>query len=546
LPSSTTYAGPVVANPAAASALGGIADGQSIYVLTQRAYYQSNPNDTLPITASDANQRIPRAGGGTLNRTDFSDPVWRWQITDIYMDPSNTTGIASDANNQGIFTSPQVGNARAPLRTWQELRRRIGCMQRMTSGAVDGTVTIHVISDLDIFNINDLVELEIYAGQQTFPVVQGESVTIYLNSVLAAVQIQNPSVPAPGGTDYEITVGVFNFAPYIGYQLYFPATGAVATVLKSIGAGVARISQPVITNKATDALTPTATNPNPGDAVQIRLYSAINVGSCKFRFSGSTNSASGFWKWQTMQIVVNTQSDLWSVVNEVESTYNLIYFYEMNTLRVILDEHNVVWSGSHIAAGYQSVHPMKDAGGGVWGSGIVPLDNRPHIYVSGKPSHAFNRGVFDFDTAVQDGFVAARGDCQMAAFSVWDSPTTGNNPNGHALLIGETLNQRIVGSVVFTGGTPIFGTGATGNGMQIQTGSQVVYETLPNITGAADFGMGAFAAGWYFAVGAAIYAPPAGPIAFSWANLVLAQPVGFGSNAHRPDINTHIMLASGA
>lgn len=493
----TSFAGPIVANEAAATAVPAalLPDGEQVFILSHRSIWTSDPNDARPIvvgpTSPDNNQRIARNGGGSLNRTLYSDPNWRIGITDIYIDPNNVTGVASN-ENRAIFYTPQAGNARQPLLTWAELRRRIGAMLYMTTGdTVNFNVNIHVISDISVFNITDTSELEIYAGLQTFPVVTGEANTIYINSVLDGVggfTPQNPTA-ALGGQACQIKVGATVWAPYIGFQVFFPATGAVATILKDLGGGSARISQPVITNKASNSLTPTAVNPANGTAVQVILWCAFNPGAWKFRFAGTTNQAIGFFKTQNLTIIANTQNDLWAPENETGSNYPIVEFYECRTLRVLLNGNNVAWSGCQIAAGYQAAH--NEVGGGVYGCGVVPLDNRPHIYVTGKSTHQLNRGVFDFDSYFQDCFVIVDGACQLGAFSIWDSPATGNNPNGHALLVGQSINQRVPALLALTGGTGVFGNGALGNGMQVSAGSTCVYETLPNIFGATgQFALG--------------------------------------------------------
>lgn len=549
-PPGSSFAGPIVANEAAASAVLGalLPNGEQVFILSHRSIWTSDPNDIRPLTASDAHQRIARNGGGTLNRTPYVDPNWWWEISDIYIDPQNFTGVADD-QNRAFFSAPQAGNARLPLRSYKELRRRLGYYQfRTTSDTVNKQVVIHVLSDLNPFDNLDLPEIHLFCAPEVFPVLQGETFTVYINTTLDLVggfTPQNPTFPAPGGTAPQIKAGATVWAPYIGFQVRFPGSGAVATLLKDLGGGSARISQPVITNKATGVLEPTAFNPANGDAVQVVAQTGISPGSLGVRFGGTNSDTNGLWKIQNIDLAVSGQSTLFTVETLPTATYSLVEFYECRTDRVLLNGDNVVWSGCQIRGGYQAPH--GESGGNLWGCGVVPLDNRPHIFISGTSSHAFNRGVLDFDTTMQGACVITMGPTQIGAISIWDAIITGNNPDGHALLVGRSLNQRIPSELALTGGGAVFGSGSPGFGICISAGSRCVCESPPNVTGDLGDGMIGYASdAWYFDRVAGIYNPAVGPIAFSWANFNAAQPAGFGGNAHDPSADAHIVMAAPA
>jgi len=545
----SSFAGPIVANEAAASAVPGalLPDGEQVFILTHRSIWTSDPNDARPLTAADAHQRIARNGGGTLNRTPYVDPNWWWEISDIYIDPANATGVADD-QNRAFFSAPQAGNARLPLRSYKELRRRLGYYQFRTTSAVNNEIVIHVLSDLNIFDTLDLPEIHLFCAPEVFPVLQGETFTAYISANLdnpGGFTAQNPTSPAPGGTACQIKVGATVWAPYIGFQIRFPASGAVSTVLKDLGGGSARISQPVITNKATGVLEPTVFNPANGDAFQVVAQTGISPGSLGVRFGGTNTDSNGLWKIQNLDISVSGQSTLFTVETLPTAGYSIVEFYECRSDRVLLSGNNVVWSGCQIRGGYQAPH--GESGGNLWGCGVVPLDNRPHIFVSGTSSHAFNRGVIDFDTTIQGACVVTTGPTQLGALSIWDATITGNNPDGHALLVGRSLNERIPSELALTGGGPVFGSGSPGFGICISAGSRCVVESDPNVTGALGDGMIGYASdAWFFDRATALYAPGAGPIAFSWVNFAAAQPTGFGGDAHDPSADSHIMRAAPA
>jgi hypothetical protein len=65
--SGSSFAGPIVANEAAASAVSAalLPDGEQVFILTHRSIWTSDPNDARPLTAADAHQRIARRSRGT-------------------------------------------------------------------------------------------------------------------------------------------------------------------------------------------------------------------------------------------------------------------------------------------------------------------------------------------------------------------------------------------------------------------------------------------------------------------------------------------------
>lgn len=539
----------IVPNQAAASALTGLVDGQTVFTLAQRAQWRFVAGSTL---AASTGQVITSSSGGRLIRTQYSDPLWRWKVTDVYVDPSNVTGIASD-ENQAFFGAPQVGAARQPLLTWREFYLRTGNGHLWTSGdPVNGLWNIHVLSDIDIFatpQTEQISILDFLADVDTFPFIQGTQTAIYVNTTLdnpGGFTPQTPASPTPGGTACEILVSAQVWAPYVGYKVLFPDTGAVATLLKDLGGGRARISQPVIldTTPAAGNAGPTAVNPAAGDAVQVVIDTQINPGFWRSRFTGTSSNLSGLFAVADVNIYIDSQSTLWTVDNAgSQAAFGIVGFYGVATERVILHGANVIWNGCQFRGGYQSIY--GEIGGAVWGCGMVPLDNRNHIFLSGKADHAANRGVLDYSTYLQNCGVIAMGPLQLGLFSVWDAIVTSDNSNGDAVSIGQQVNERVPSDTSFTasGVGIVWGSGSAGFGVHLQANSTLSYEVLPNVAGVeGDFavGDGSVARAWDDVAGA--YTTNR---ACTWANLgALISAGGFDGNAHNLQQNAHVVPAT--
>lgn len=536
----------IVADQATASALTGLADGTCVFTLTQRAIWTFEKNSTLPL---DTGRCLASASGGRLLRTTYSDPIWRYQITDVYVDPTNASGVAND-ENQAFFGSPQVGVARQPLLTWSEFYLRTRSSNLWTSGdAVNGLWNIHVLSDIDIFaspQTKQISSIDFLADVDTFPFIEGTQTAIYVNTTLdnpGGFIAQNPASPTPGGTACQIKVTAQVWAPYVGYKVLFPGTGAVATLLKDLGGGVARISQPVLldTTPAAGNTGPTATNPADGDVVQIVIDTFINPGFWRSRFSGTSSNMSGLFATSNVSIYLDSQSTLWTVDNAgSQAAFGIVGFYGVATQRVILHGANVIWNGCQFTGGYQSIY--GEIGGAIWGCGMVPLDNRNHIFLSGKADHAANRGVLDYDTYLQNCGVIAMGPLQLGRFSVWDAIITGDNSNGDAVSIGQGINERVPSNTSFTasGVGIVWGSGSIGFGVHLQSNSTLSYEVTPNITGTeGDFAVGDGGVGVAWDPVLLAYTTNR---YCTWPNLAALVAVGgFSGNAHNLQQNAHVV-----
>lgn len=537
----------IVATEAIASAVAGLIDGQGVLILSHRSWWRSDPSFAGALVAHVA---IARAGGGALLRSPYADPSWRQGITDVYIDPSNVTGVADD-QNKAIFVAPQVGAARAPLLTWQELFRRWGHRNVIATGdLVNLTFQIHVLSNEPPASAaQDPIDLDFVCSEDTFPRLLGEAPVVLLAGVLDAVggfTAQNPAVPAPGGTAAQIKVGAQVWAAFLGKRIRRTTDGSVAYILKDLGAGSARISQPQLTNEALFFVTPTNVVWANGDPFVVENLATINAGQhWRIGFEGSALAFGGQMNIADVQILdvgpaqfpfAPAADDLLTIVS-----------YQIVSARALSLSTSVLYNGCG-CTGFLG-NTSLDGKGHFWGgAAIIPATVNPVVSISGAGETIGFFGVLDFFTYVQGACVLARGVAVCGAFSMWDAPINATlNPGGHALLVGGGPNVDAgAGVLALRSANPIFGTGSTGKGCRVASGSKIsAYLALPNITGAtgdlqlADSGLGQWGD---FATGT--YQPPGG-LALTWAALTAAAgPGGFGGSAHNIAQDAHVNKAA--
>lgn len=537
----------IVATEAIASAVAGLIDGQGVFILSHRSWWRSDPSFAGALVAHVA---IARAGGGALLRSPYADPSWRQGITDVYIDPSNVTGVAND-QNKAIFTAPQVGAARAPLLTWQELFRRWGHRNVIATGdLVNLTFQIHVLSNEPPASAaNDPIDLDFVCSEDTFPRLLGEANVVLLAGVLDAVggfTAQNPAVPAPGGTAAQIKVGAQVWAAFLGKRIRRTTDGSVAYILKDLGAGSARISQPQLTNEALFFISPTNVVWANGDPFVVEDLATINAGQhWRIGFEGSALGFGGQMNLANVQILDVSLADL--PFTPAMDDFLTIVSYQTVSARALGLNTAIVYNGCGCTDFVGNT--ALDGKGHYWGGAIViPAPVSPFASISGSGETIGGFGVLDFFTCVQGACVLARGVSVCGTFSVWDAPINATiNPGGHGLLVGGGPNVGAAGALLaLRSGTPVFGTGAAGKGCRAASGSKVsAYQTLPNIAGTTgDLQLADSVLGQWGDFATGTYQPPSG-IALTWAALTAAAGVaGFGGSAHNIAQDAHVNKAA--
>lgn len=531
----------IVATEASASAVAGLIDGQGVFILSHRSWWRSDPSFAGALVAHVA---IARAGGGALLRSPYADPSWREAITDIYIDPGNVTGIAND-ENKAIFDAPQVGAARLPLLTWQELFRRWGTGNVVRTGdLVNLTVQIHVLSSTPGVGAgNDPASFDFIAGVDTFLRVIGEAPTTLLGpSALGAFTAQNPAVPAPGGTAPTITIGATVWGPFIGKRIRRTSDGSVAVILRDLGGGTARISQPQLTNEALFAVSPTNVVWAAADVVVVEDLTEVNLGAhFRYSFEGSAFGFGGQVNFLDIDVMNASGSDFQWAPQVGENA--LIVAYQCGFDRTANQDSSLALNSCAHRTFYFG--QMGQGQGAMYGGAILPPVGFPiAAEITRASGQFFNFGVLDFFTYCQGGAVITRGSTTCGTFSIWDATVLAAlNPGGHALLVGGGPNLGAGASALaLRSGNPIFGSGSVGKGCRVAAGSEIsAYQTLPNITGATgDFQLGDSVIGAWGDFVTGVYQPPGG-IALTWAALIAAAGVaGFGGSAHNPIQDAHV------
>jgi len=534
----------IAANEAAASAIPGLIDGQQVFILSHRSWWRFNANSTAPLVPHVVIASASAGASPRLLRTAYAAPEWRESITDVYIDPGNVTGIAND-ENKAIFDAPQVGAARLPLLTWQELSRRWGRRNTINTGDLVGlSFQVHVLSGRPVGAGGDPADLDWVNFTDTYPRILGENATAVLGPIaLTAFTAQNPAVPAPGGTPATIQIGATVWGPFIGKRIRRVSDGSVAYILRDMGGGVARISQPQLTNEALFFFTPTNVAWAAGNSVVVEDLPDINI---QHTYQGFMGSAFGF-NGQTNIADLNITNEGGTVpwIPEVADANNMVV-YQCTSDRPVSAKGVVAFNSCGIRAGGQ----FFSSGGMFMGGAVLPGMNASFqvLYMNGPSQPAFGFGAIDFFTYVQGGGVIAADANTFGTFSVWDAIVDGNfNPGGHALSVGggPNLGARACQLALRSSNT-IFGTGSVGKGCRVASGSKIgAYLALPNITGATgDFQLGNSVLGMWGDFATGTYQPPGG-IALTWAALAAAAGIaGFGGSAHNHNQDAHVNLAS--
>ncbi len=210
--------------------LGGLVEGCKVWVDSFRDSFTWYPSRT--DTADNVTVVAPTAvgvGPGRFIRDCIASPTWTVQAT-WYVDPTN-----AGANDE------HEGSAGAsPLKTWNELRRRIG------KHLIQQDTTIHIVSDMPA---TDRFTMDLGSVNTATVTIVGTRVVLLADQVMDNYANRNTAaVPA---TANQLTCNaIASWVPYTpatdGGILVVPTTGpAVGTaayVAEDLGANVAQMS----------------------------------------------------------------------------------------------------------------------------------------------------------------------------------------------------------------------------------------------------------------------------------------------------------------
>jgi hypothetical protein len=155
----------------------------------------------------------------------------------FFIDPTNGSDIASGLAQLTSTPAQAVLNP-GPLKTWAEMRRRIGA-GKLSAGAC----TITVLGDLPasdpmLFDFGWVGTLTVVS--LTLSGLAAASTTIQRSSTITAFTTRS----TPANTQNQLTDGAFNWSPFIGagFLLNVTNNSSFAWILSNQGAGVARMS----------------------------------------------------------------------------------------------------------------------------------------------------------------------------------------------------------------------------------------------------------------------------------------------------------------
>lgn len=540
LPPGSTFAGPIFANEAAASAAAGLADGQQVFILSHRSIWISQPSCTLPVVA---NEIINRSGGGRLLRTTYSDPAWR-TVNDVYIDPAN---VAASNENNGL-------SAGSPLKTGMELYRRWGFGTKVQVGcdlttSVDGFLTIHIQSDLVS---PDQLPLDITIAPNSFFRVRGAllAANILRTSTLTnVVTAMNRAAPL-GGT--RLTVRDNTLANWAAFMV------ANRRVRMTTGAATGGTFQPQFDHVATPgevecspcqttnepgfSQTPTTVTPGVGDTYVIEKLVACNFG--EINIDQSVNPIFGgisiFLNIVDLHLPSTGVQDWSPIINHGTWVACNLNFYQCTFDRLCdwAQAGSFFCIASYFTEGMYC-YPGGDCG--IFGGGALKIGTSQNPFVVWGAYSLFGGLDFDFCcNAMPIHFVGQGGGKNFAS---WNCPAgVLGNAGGHGISVGDHYAGGV--SRCASGFIGIaWGAGNAGAGMLIGAGCRGAGGTQ-NCTGVGgDLILGQSGVGWWWNAATAVYNPVGAGIALTWAHVNAAKgAAGFGGSAHEPDLDAHWTL----
>lgn len=548
----TSFAGPIVANQAAATALPAstYTTARQIYTLAQEAIWQYIPGvpgnvGTPPLSPDE----VITAAGGVLARTSYSSPKWRIGVNDVYIDPANV-----NASNENTGFDPAL-----PLKTGYELHRRRGwddakpIVGPNLATSPDGYSNIHVQSDIVS---PDSLPIKVTIAKNSQLRVQGNTPTlIHAGTLTNAVVAMNPAAPV-GGTRLQIRDNTLaNWTAFMVpnrrvRMINGPAAGGTLQPQTNQAGGAVDCSacQTTAGGFPTFSTTPTTVTPAVGNTYNVEALTVCNLGEVDV--DQELNDAFGadtFFDIDNVNLpaigTIAQQSWTPKAPNGV-----FINFYQCTVDRQMnMDGGNTLC----IACYFGAVAILLTSGisgqanllgGGA--NGNILSGGAGSILQIVLDGNAKFEAIVDFNFVSNAGIAAIVGVIRNAAF--WNALVLGGvNTGGHGLLLGGGSSGSpffgMRGSLIFHGTVWGNSTTATARGLLVCSGCNGL-GAPQNITGTAgDFKLADRTTGWFFDPAAAVYNPAAGPIAFSWANLAAAQAAGFGGDAHNPVNNCHFV-----
>lgn len=542
----TSFAGPIVANQAAAKALSAtvLPNGEQVLTLAQMAIWQKIDGvpGTIGVPPLAADEVLATNDGtGVLARTEYSSPKWRIGVNDIFIDPAN--GAASDENDG--FT------ALTPLLTGYELFRRWGWNDSkplITCNPATSPnlfTTIHVETDLVS---PDSLPIKVTTQNGTFGLrVVGGPSTILRTAVLTdAVIAMVPGAPLGGVrlTIRDNTLATWAIAEVANRRVRFTDGLAVGGTLMPqtdslVAAGEVECSACQTTNEPGFSQVPTTVTPAVGDTYVIESLVVVNFG--EIDISQELNPA--FGGFQTFVNIVDCHipsigSQLaWS---PVLSSGEFLNFYQCTFNRA-----GISWSGLSV---YLIACYFTD-GWDTLNASAVQLFGGGAKLLAGTADPAFLwtplAGTITDDFVSEGIVIVMAGASKVTNCAVWNMVAVGGiNPGGHGIMVGPKNNGERTSSS-FRG--TVWGNGNAGVGIRIGSAcdgmgaAQNATGTAGDLALASQIGAGATCVYWDLTTSTYL---PVGGQGLTWALIAAAKGIGtgYGGGAHWPDQNANWVL----
>jgi len=483
-----------------------VTDGATAWVDSVRDIFVLDKTSVL--VADGITIITPTVGPGRWIRKNLGDAVWRKQAA------WNIDALLGNDENVG-------STALTALKTHGELERRWGI-----GGRILQSTTVTILSNLPS---TDALRVVVFLEQGVVLTYLSTPTTVRAG-VFTGVTVRNRATNQP----YEVAdVGVLNWLVDVDQHLRItggPNIGATMWVMKDLGASVARITEPALTNIF--FVIPVV--PVIGDPYVIETFKELFITEIKISSDVSNLAAFPFALFQNLKVKAGGGFGFTVVVGDSGVPIFHDILWEAFTVQQgfgaggFIPYTNNYWlpviSGLAVAGG----QALVDAGGNRSGvsaiiGGQIHLDS-DHL-VSG----------FGAITSQQGGMLS------VGAAGFFDVVASGfSNPFGSGIYLRKSTFDQGFANL---GVRVIWGAGNAGYGMHSTEGvdAGVNVSIGPFVTGAlGDFSINGTTTSRAFdnALGSLTTLR-----ANTWVNFkaAIAGPVGMSGNAHRPEFNASII-----
>lgn len=423
-----------------------------------------------------------------------------------------------------------------PLLTFGELKNRLG----PTPWKFTQNTTVTWMSDVPNTS-NDPVDIDMQPTGP-FTIAFKGTVTIASSGSFSAVVVKNRTTQTrPTVKDGTRT---WTLGDRIRITSVGPRQNAIAWVQKDMGGGIARTTDFQIRTISDGYQIATSVNPQVGDTYVVETLTTINLGvyTCD---TTSINNGTPFVYFA--DLLFRDSPFLASIKNA--GIQNSVLFVFCRFIHEEMFIYGQVYvSNCHIEGHLDLITSTSAAivtfsGGGA--SGALGAGN----------IHAFLNSsiILDYDF-ISDNYVfvvnaGALG--FIGSAGIFDNQISEDTEAGDGIILGGASGQGLVSPAnlqITTWQDPsplLWGNGNIGHGISFGTHSSLTIDEgvpTPIVTGIlGDWLFGPSDtdnSGIYYD---AITLAPSAPLATTWANLNLAQPMGFGGSAHQPAKNNHIV-----